>query len=72
MSNELSNKNTGSQLTDGGTGASLTRELVSQMTPEQRQKYAGKALEALIDRESSDEDMRRRHAAADVGIAREH
>jgi hypothetical protein len=71
MSNELSNKNTESQLTGGGSGPSLTRELVSQMTPEQRQKYAGKAIEALIERESSDEDMRRRHAAADVGIARD-
>jgi len=71
MSNELSNKSTGSQPTGLGSGSSLTRELVSQMSPEQRQKYAGKAIEALIERENSDEDMRRRHAAANVGIERD-
>ncbi|WP_406235738.1 hypothetical protein ACI703_07995 [Isoptericola jiangsuensis] len=71
MSNELSKSDGGNQLTGVGSGSSLTRELVSQMTPEQRQKYAGKALETLIERESSDEEMRRRHAAANVGIARD-
>lgn len=71
MNNELSKRDNGIQLDGTGGGSSLTRELVSQMTPEQRQKYAGKALETLIERESSDEDMRRRHAAANVGIARD-
>lgn len=71
MNNELSRRDTGSEPPETGGRSSLTRELVSQMTPEQRLKYAGKALETLLERESSDDEMRRRHAAADVGIARD-
>lgn len=70
MSNDLTNKTTGKQLT-GGSDSSLMRDLVNNMTPEEQQRHASKALDILIEREKSDVEMQRRHVAANVGIERD-
>lgn len=70
MSNDLTKKSSGTQL-QGGDASNLTRQLVAEMSPEDRQKYGGKAIEALIQRETSDVEMQRRHVAANVGIERD-
>lgn len=70
MGNDITKSKTGTQLQSSDT-SSLTRQLVAEMSDEERRKHGGKALEALIEREISDTDMQRRHVAANVGIERD-
>ncbi len=78
MSNDLTKRNSGTGLSTAGDRPSVLNELIKSLPPEQQQKLAVKAAEALIEQEQKDLDAQRRFdgAGADmirhVGLVNEH
>lgn len=70
MSNDLTKGNIGTGLKASGERQSVLSELVKSLPPEQQQKLAVKAAEALIEQEQKDLDAQRRFDGAGVDMAR--
>jgi len=70
MSNDLTKRNTGTELDKSRERPSLLTELVKSLPPEQQQKLAVKAAEALIEQEQKDLDAQRRFDGAGADMAR--
>lgn len=70
MSNDLTNRTTGTGIGTTGERVSVLNELAKTLTPEQRTQLAMKATEALMVAESNERAAKLRHDASSVEMVR--
>jgi len=70
MSNDLTNRTTGTGLASTGERVSVLNELAKTLTPEQRAQLGVKAMEVLIEAEKNERDAILRHDASGIEMVK--